>query len=68
MSSCMQHSSVQSDINDGNDPMSFFTSIPKTLASPKRFNKPWFTDSCKDAIEESNRTLEQVKCEENPQR
>ena len=44
---------------DADDPMSFFTSILKDIAEetilktsavPKRFNKPWFSDICKDAI------------------
>ena len=26
--------------------------ISKTSAVPKRFNKPWFSDICKDAINE----------------
>ena len=52
--------------------MSFFTSIlkdiaeetiPKTSAVPKRFNKPWFSDICKDAIKERNRALERFKRE-----
>ena len=52
--------------------MSFFTSIlkdiaeetiPKTSAVPKRFNKPWFSDICKDAIKERNRALERFKLE-----
>ena len=37
--------------------------IPKTSAVPKRFNKPWFYDICKDAINELNRALERFKCE-----
>ena len=53
-------------------PMSLFTSIlmdiaektiPKTSAVPKRFNKPWFSDICKDAIKERNRALERFKLE-----
>ena len=51
----------QSAIVDADDPMSLFTSIlkdiaeetiPKTSAVPKRFNKLWFSDICKDAIKE----------------
>ena len=62
----------QSAIADADDPMSFFTSIlkdiaeetiPKTSAVPKRFNKPWFSDICKDAIKERNRALEKFKRE-----
>ena len=62
----------QSAIADADDPMSFFTSIlkdiaeetiPKTSAVPKRFNKPWFSDICKDAIKERNRALERFKPE-----
>ena len=62
----------QSAIADADDPMSFFTSIlkdiaeetiPKTSAEPKRFNKPWFSDICKDAIKECNRALERFKPE-----
>ena len=62
----------QSAISDADDPMSFFTSIlkdiaeetiPKTSAVPKRFNKPWFSDICKDAIKERNRALERFKRE-----
>ena len=62
----------QSAIADADDPMSFFTSIlkdiaeetiPKTSAVPKRFNKPWFSDICKDAIKERNRALERFKRE-----
>ena len=62
----------QSAIADADNPMSFFTSflkdiaeepIPKTLAVPKRFNKPWFSDICKDAIKERNRALERFKRE-----
>ena len=56
----------QSAIADADDPMSFFTSIlkdiaeetiPKTSAVPKRFNKPWFSDICKDAIKERYKTV-----------
>ena len=52
--------------------MSFFTSIlkdiaeetiPKTSAVPKRFNKPWFSDICKDAIKERKKALERFKRE-----
>ena len=62
----------QSAIADADDPMSFFNSflkdiaeetIPKTSAVPKRFNKPWFSDICKDAIKERNRALERFKRE-----
>ena len=62
----------QSAIANADDPMSFFTSIlkdiaeetiPKTSAVPKRFNKPWFSDICKDAIKERNRALERFKRE-----
>ena len=62
----------QSAIADACDPMSLFTSklkdiaeetIPKTSTVPKRFNKPWFSDSCKDAIKERNRALERFKRE-----
>ena len=59
-------------IADADDPMSLFTSIlkdiaeetiPKTSAVPKRFNKPWFSDICKDVIKERNRALERFKRE-----
>ena len=62
----------QSAIVDVDDPMSFLTSIlkdiaeetiPKTSAVPKRFNKPWFSNICKDAIKERNRALERFKRE-----
>ena len=62
----------QSAISDADDPMSLFTSIlkdiaevtiPKTSAVPKRFNKPWFSDICKEAIKERNRALERFKHE-----
>ena len=52
--------------------MSLFTSIlkdiaektiPKTSAVPKCFNKPWFTDTCKDTIKERNTALERCKRE-----
>ena len=52
--------------------MSLFTSIlkdiaeetiPKTSAVPKRSNKSWFSDICKDAIKERNRALERFKRE-----
>ena len=52
--------------------MSLFTSIlkniaeetiPKTSAVPNCFNKPWFSDLCKDAIKERNRALERFKRE-----
>ena len=65
---CLQ----QSAMVDADDPMSFFTSIlkdiaeetiPKTSAVPKRFNKPWFSDICKDATKERNRALERFKRE-----
>ena len=43
----------QSAIADADHPMSLFTlkdiveeTIPKTSEVPKRFNKPWLTDSC----------------------
>ena len=54
------------------DPMSLFTSIvkdiaeetiPKTSAVPKRFNKPWFSDLCTNAIKDRNRALERFKRE-----
>ena len=59
-------------IADADDPMSLFTSIlkdiaeetiPKTSAVPKRSNKPWFSDICKDAIKERNRALERFERE-----
>ena len=62
----------QSAISDADDPMSLVTSIlkdiaeesiPKTSAVPKRFNKPWFSDICKDAIKERNRVLERFQRE-----
>ena len=62
----------QSAIADADDPMSFFTSIlkdiaeetiPKTSAVQTRFNKPWFSDICKDAFKERNRALERFKRE-----
>ena len=62
----------QPAIADADDPMSLFTSIlndiaeetiPKTSAVPKRFNKPWFSDICKDVIKERNRALERFKRE-----
>ena len=37
--------------------------IPKTSAVPKRFNKPWFFDICKDVIKERNMALERFKRE-----
>ena len=37
--------------------------LPKTSAVPKRSNKPWFSDICKDAIKERNRALERFKGE-----
>ena len=54
-------------MTDAGDPMSLFISIlkdiaeqtiPKTSAVPKRFNKPWFSDTCKETIKERNRALE----------
>ena len=54
------------------DTMSLFTSIvkdiaeetlPKTSAVPKRFNKPWFSDLCTNAIKDRNRALERFKRE-----
>ena len=68
----------QSAIAHAGDPMSLFTSIlkdiaeetiPKTSAVPKRFNKPWFSDLCKDALKERNRALDMFKresTEDNP--
>ena len=62
----------QSDIDDAGDPMSLFTSIlkdiadetiPKTSAVPKRFNKPWFNNKCKNALQDRNRVLERFKRE-----
>ena len=62
----------QSAIADVDDPMSLFTSIlediaeetiPKTSAVPKRFNKPWFSDICKNEIKESYRAIERFKRE-----
>ena len=62
----------QSAIADAYDPMTLFTSIlkdiaeetiPKTSAVPKRFNKLWFSDICKNAIKERNRALERFKRE-----
>ena len=49
--------------------MSLFTSILKDIAEEtipkyqKRFNKPWFSHICKDAIKERNRALERFKRE-----
>ena len=37
--------------------------ISKTSAVPKRFDKSWFSDICKDAIKERNRALERFKRE-----
>ena len=37
--------------------------VPKTSAVPKRFNKPWFSETCKYAIKEQNRALERFKRE-----
>ena len=60
----------QSAITDADDPMPLFTSIlkdiaeetiPKTSAVPKRFNKPWFSDICTDAIKERNMALDMFK-------
>ena len=62
----------QSSITDADDPMSLFTSIlkdiaeetiPKILAVPKRFNKPWYTDTCKNPIKECNTVIERFKHE-----
>ena len=62
----------QSAITDADDPMSLFTSIlkdiaeetiPKTSAVPKRFNKPWFSEICKDATKVRNRALGRFKRE-----
>ena len=62
----------QSAIANADDRMSLFTSIlkdiaeetiPKTSALPKRVNKSWFSDICKDAIKERNRALERFKRE-----
>ena len=62
----------QSAIADADNPMSLFTSIlkdiaeetiPKTSAVPKRSNKLWFSDICKDAIKECNRAFERFKLE-----
>ena len=62
----------KSAIAVADDPMSLFTfilkdiageTIPKTSAVPKRFNKPWFSDICKDAIKERNRALDRFKRE-----
>ena len=64
--------SHQSAMNDADDTMSLFTSIlkdiaeqtiPKTSAVPKRFNKTWFSDTCKDTSKERNRALERFKRE-----
>ena len=63
------HQSANADVNN---PIYFCTSIlkdtaeetiRKTSAVPKRFNKPWFSDICKDAIKECNRALEMFKRE-----
>ena len=59
----------QSAIADADDPMSLFTSIfgrtlqKKLFLRLRRFNKPWFSDICKDAIKERNRALERFKRE-----
>ena len=57
----------QSAMNDADDPMSFLLpssrTIPKTSAVPKRFNKPWFSETSKDAIKERNRAIERFKRE-----
>ena len=56
-------------MNDADDPMSLFTSILKDIAEqtisavPKRFNKPWFSDTCKDSIKKCNRAIERFKRE-----
>ena len=65
----LQHSSA---IADAADPMSLFTSIlkdiaeetiPKTSAVPIRFNKPWFSELCKNAVKDRNRAIERFKRE-----
>ena len=38
-------------------------SISKTSAVPKRFDKPCFTDTCKDVTKERSRALQRFKCE-----
>ena len=56
----------QSVIADADGSMSLFTSILKDIAEetiPKRFNKPWFSDICKDAIKKRNGALEMFKRE-----
>ena len=62
----------QSAIADADDPMPLFTSIlkdideetiPNTSAVPKRFNKQWFSNICKDTIKERNRALDRFKRE-----
>ena len=61
----------QSAITDADDPMSFTSIlkdivekyIPNTSAVPKRFNKPWVTDTCKDVIKERTRAFERFKRE-----
>ena len=62
----------QSVFADADDTMSLFTSIlkdiaeetiPKTSAVPKRFNKQWFSDICKDVIKERSMALERFKRE-----
>ena len=52
--------------------MSLFTSVLKILQRKlflrlrkyqKRFNKPWFSDTCKDEMKERNRPLERFERE-----
>ena len=61
------HNSLYEEPCLADDPMYLFTSIlkdiAKTSAVPKRFNKPWFSDICKDAIKEHNMALERFKRE-----
>ena len=54
-------------ITDVDDPMSFILKdiAEETMTSviPKRFNKPWFSDICKNATKERNKVIERFKSE-----
>ncbi len=41
--------------------------IPKTSANPKRFNKPWFDEDCKEAIKARKKSLRKINSRATPE-
>ncbi len=71
---CMIELDVDRFPDDG-DQMEHFTkllhdiaekTIPKTSPNPKRFNKPWFNDDCKDAVKARKKSIRTINTNATP--